>query len=87
VGKFVGKNSGGYCSFVYSVLACFRMGMSGSASFQRGAEAPWPLVHHGSDSCSRTTSESKWPRRTARLFPSGDRRNDQICSDLKSVIG
>jgi serine/threonine protein kinase len=24
-----------YCSFEYSVLACFRMGMSGSASFQR----------------------------------------------------
>jgi hypothetical protein len=25
----------GYCSFAYSALACFRMGMSGSASFQR----------------------------------------------------
>ena len=24
-----------YCSFAYSALACFRMGMSGSASFQR----------------------------------------------------
>jgi hypothetical protein len=24
-----------YCSFAYSVLACFRIGMSGSASFQR----------------------------------------------------
>ena len=24
-----------YCNFVYSALACFRMGMSGSASFQR----------------------------------------------------
>jgi len=24
----------GYCSFVYSALASFRMGMSGSASFQ-----------------------------------------------------
>jgi len=23
-----------YCNFAYSVLACFRMGMSGSASFQ-----------------------------------------------------
>ena len=23
----------GYCSFAYSALACFRMGMSGSASF------------------------------------------------------
>jgi len=23
-----------YCSFTYSALACFRMGMSGSASFQ-----------------------------------------------------
>src|ERR1039458_1575038 len=26
--------TGGYCSFAYSALACFRMGMSGSASFQ-----------------------------------------------------
>ena len=25
----------GYCSFAYSALASFRMGMSGSASFQR----------------------------------------------------
>jgi hypothetical protein len=24
-----------HCSFAYSVLACFKMGMSGSASFQR----------------------------------------------------
>ena len=24
-----------YCSFAYSALACFRMGMSGSAFFQR----------------------------------------------------
>jgi len=24
-----------YCSFAYSALACFRIGMSGSASFQR----------------------------------------------------
>ena len=24
-----------YCSFAYSALACFRMGMSESASFQR----------------------------------------------------
>ena len=24
-----------YCNFAYSLLACFRMGMSGSASFQR----------------------------------------------------
>jgi hypothetical protein len=24
-----------YCNFPYSALACFRMGMSGSASFQR----------------------------------------------------
>jgi hypothetical protein len=27
--------AGGYCSFAYSALACFRMGMSRSASFQR----------------------------------------------------
>jgi hypothetical protein len=26
--------SGGYCSFAYSTLASFRMGMSGSASFR-----------------------------------------------------
>jgi hypothetical protein len=25
----------GYCSFAYSALASFRMGMSGSASFQK----------------------------------------------------
>jgi hypothetical protein len=25
----------GYCSLAYSALACLRMGMSGSASFQR----------------------------------------------------
>jgi hypothetical protein len=25
----------GYCSFAYSALACFRMGMSASESFQR----------------------------------------------------
>ena len=29
-----------YCSFAYSALACFRMGMSGSASFQR-AKKSW----------------------------------------------
>jgi hypothetical protein len=28
------KSRGHYCSFAYSALACFRMGMSGSASFQ-----------------------------------------------------
>ena len=27
-------HTGCYCSFAYSALACFRMGMSGSASFQ-----------------------------------------------------
>jgi hypothetical protein len=27
-----------YCNFAYSALACFRMGMSGSASFQRAKE-------------------------------------------------
>jgi hypothetical protein len=27
--------TGSYCSFAYSALASFRMGMSGSASFQR----------------------------------------------------
>ena len=29
------KFSGHYCRFAYSALACFRMGMSESASFQR----------------------------------------------------
>ena len=29
-----GNGSVDHCSFVYSALACFRMGMSGSASFQ-----------------------------------------------------
>ena len=29
-----------YCSFAYSALASFRMGMSGSASFQR-AKKSW----------------------------------------------
>src|SRR5438874_1225399 len=29
----------GYCSFAYSALACFRMGMSGSASFQRARKS------------------------------------------------
>jgi len=28
-----------YCSFAYSALACFRMGMSGSASFQRAKKS------------------------------------------------
>ena len=27
-------NPSPYCNFAYSALACFRMGMSGSASFQ-----------------------------------------------------
>jgi len=30
-----GRRTRGYCSFAYSALASFRMGMSGSASFQR----------------------------------------------------
>ena len=29
-----------YCKFAYSAFACFRMGMSGSASFQR-AKKSW----------------------------------------------
>jgi hypothetical protein len=28
-------SSRAHCNFAYSALACFRMGMSGSASFQR----------------------------------------------------
>jgi hypothetical protein len=31
---------GSYCSFAYSALACFRMGMSGSASFAECAISP-----------------------------------------------
>ena len=30
-----GKTPPGYCSFAFSALASFRMGTSGSASFQR----------------------------------------------------
>ena len=33
------QNKRGYCSFAYSTLACFRMGMSGSASFQRARKS------------------------------------------------
>jgi hypothetical protein len=33
------SSTGGYCSFAYSALASFRMGMSGSASFQRVRKA------------------------------------------------
>jgi len=64
----------------------FFLGKSGSASVP-GARDSWPQLPQGLVSCRRTTSESQWPRRTARLFPSGDRLNDQICSDLKSVMG
>src|SRR5205807_10518743 len=34
----------------------------------------------------RTTSESVWPRNMARLLPSGDHANVEICSALKDVI-
>jgi hypothetical protein len=33
------RGSIGYCNFAYSTLASFRMGMSGSASFQRVTES------------------------------------------------
>jgi hypothetical protein len=33
--SILGNSWNGYCSFAYSALASFRMGMSGSASFQR----------------------------------------------------
>ena len=39
-GWSVGSDLRPYCSFAYSALACFRMGMSGSASFQR-AKKSW----------------------------------------------
>jgi hypothetical protein len=35
-----GSLNSGYCIFAYSALACFSMGMSGSASFQR-AKKSW----------------------------------------------
>ena len=41
-----------YCSFAYSDLASFRIGMSGSASQRRHG------FPHGLDSWRRTTSES-----------------------------
>jgi hypothetical protein len=34
-----GKRSPGYCSFEYSTLASFRIGISGSASFQRAKKS------------------------------------------------
>ena len=34
-----------HCSFAYSALASFRMGMSGSASFQRAKEALLRQTH------------------------------------------
>src|SRR5271169_1649925 len=68
-----------HCSFAYSALASFRMGMSGSASFQRAV--PYYL-----DSCRSTTSESECPRSMPSFFPSGDQWNESICSDVKFVI-
>jgi hypothetical protein len=35
IAHLVGRSLKHYCSFAFSALACFRMGMSGSASFQR----------------------------------------------------
>src|SRR5262250_1378268 len=34
-----------YCSLAYSALACFRMGMSGSASFQRAKKRSLRQAH------------------------------------------
>lgn len=33
-GEFEGRERGSYCNLAYSAFACFKMGMSGSASFQ-----------------------------------------------------
>ena len=33
-----------YCNFAYSAFACFRMGMSGSASFQRVRKSSYALL-------------------------------------------
>ncbi len=34
----------GYCNFAYSLLACFTMGVSGSASFQRRESHPASML-------------------------------------------
>ena len=33
------QNARLYCNFAYSTLACFRMGMSGSASFHKAKKS------------------------------------------------
>ena len=33
--RFKSLSAGNYCSFAYSALACFKMGMSGSPSFHK----------------------------------------------------
>ena len=69
-----------YCSFAYSVLVCFRMGISLVGVFRDG-EATYGFV-----SWIRTTVDSECTRSTASLLPSGDQWNWTIWSDLKFVI-
>ena len=70
----VNEFGGRYCSFAYSALASFRMGMSGSASFQNLQVT----ASYGFVSCRSTTSDSEWWRSKARLLPSGDQWNESI---------
>src|ERR1022692_4021304 len=39
-----GQYFAAYCNFAYSALACFRMGMSGSASFQRVKKSRYAVL-------------------------------------------
>src|ERR1039458_1223832 len=44
-----GSGPDGYCSFAYSVLASFRIGTSGSASFQRVRKSRYRSEEHTSE--------------------------------------
>src|SRR5215469_17946656 len=46
----VQRNSADYSNFAYSALACFRMGMSGSASFQRTRDLRLRFLEQNYDS-------------------------------------
>jgi len=66
-----------YCSLAYSALACFRMGISGSASFRnrRQYRVGVSLAHHCDEeplSRTKTTSESMWNCKMPKALPSGD---------------
>jgi len=54
-----------YCSLAYSALACFRMGMSGSASFSEGEPAehwPQPRSISGSEDTGRRDRQDEHKR-------------------------